>query len=268
MDKIVLFAGVKLTDSNTGRENEDIKLFIDTTKKPSRERVLGERVAKAMLKFRIQHNDAKRIRCWQSLSDEDKAEAIKNTPFQEDEKNGVTRDDIRDLLLNDVKLGRGIDYEKDKDYKDYFDCIWDNNLEYIYSHLGNEWGLFKALRCGGVYAIEHTESYGLDTWIEQLTHLARAIDPDVKKIYLAIHNGDIVGNKEVSNIDDTVGYVKFSHTDDDPYYKYIRRQESDVDTIYNGLAGAAAKIKAATDSEIDPIGETYLDLIRNSNEGA
>lgn len=260
MDKIVLFAGVKLTDSNTGRENEDIKLFIDTAKKPSRERVHGEKIAKAMLDFRIQHNYDKKIKCWQSLSDEDKVEAIRDTPFRTDEKNGVTRDDILDSLFDDVKSGRDLD-------KEYFDCIWDNNLEYIYSHSGNEWGLFRALGCDGVYAVEHTEGYGLKTWIEQLTHLVLAIDPDVKKIYLAIHNSDIVGNEEVSN-DDTVGYVKFSHTDNDPYYKYILRQETDVDTIYNGLARTASKIKAATDSKIDPIGETYLNLIRNSNEGA
>lgn len=272
MDKIVLFAGVRLTDSNTGRENEDIKLFIDTAKKPSRERVLGERVAKAMLDFRIQHDDAKKIKCWQSLSDEDKEEAIKNTPFREDKKN--TRDEIRDSFLYAVKSGSGIDYENEDD-KENFNCIWDNNLEYIYSHSGNEWGLFKALGCDGVYAVEYAEweKYGLKTWIEQLTHLALAIDSDVRKIYLAIHNGNIAGNgtfgnEEVSSIDERVGYVKFSHVDEDPYYKYLLRQATDVDTIYNGLAGTASKIKAATDSEIDPIGETYLDLIRNSNEGA
>lgn len=260
MDKIVIYAGVKLTDRQTGNENDAIKLFIDITKTPSRERVLNERVAKAMLDFRILRNADNKIKCWRSLSDEDKTEAIKNTPFQEDKEVGLTLDWIRNYLLK----------YKMSDPGEYFDCIWDNNLEYIYSHSGNEWGLYRALGCDGVYAVEHAEgeNYGLKAWIERLTHLARAIDPDVKKIYLAIHNGDIVGNEEVTSIDERVGYVKFSHTDDDPYYKYILRQETDVDTIYDGLAGAAAKIKAATDSEIDPIGETYMDLIRNSNEGA
>lgn len=251
-----------MTDSRTGRDNEAIKLFIDTTKKPSRERVVNESVAKAMLDIRGL-NKSDKIRCWRSLGEKDKTEVVNKTPFLEDKKNDLTPDDIREFLLGDINA--------DPD-EEYFDSIWgDENLEFIYSHSSSEWGLFKAQGCDGVYAIEHTSyKVGLNTWIKQLTHLAQSIDPDAKKIYLVIHRGDITRDEEVSNVDDHVyvEYVEFSHTNDDPYYKFLLKRGTDVDTIFSGLKGFASKIKAATDPEIDPIGKTYLDLIQNSNEGA
>ena len=203
-NNITIFAGVRDNNLELLKNKKQVKGNSD--------------VAKAMLELRLMSSSTKAL--WNALPEDIRIEAVKNT-FTED---------VEDWIKSVKDSSFSSDSESIKD-------VCDAQSQLIYDHASKEWWLFEIPECEGVYAILNMGQYwSLETWEEYLIRIAKALNPNVTTLNIALHNGDCTETKmekkyfEEGNI--TVNLIPYSHTTGNMPYQLLCSSPNEAGNIH------------------------------------